>query len=361
MKNTMGSAITITLFGESHGDRIGCVLDGVPPGLCVDRDKIERALARRRPAGAIATARCETDEIAIVSGVKDKRTTGTPLCLLIENKDVRSGDYSAMPLRPGHADHTAFMKYHGFQDARGGGHFSGRLTAPIVAAAQIFAPAMQQKGIEVASHVLSVGKARDRAFGAAVREDIALLKERAFPTFTKEAEEAMKAEILSAKADGDSVGGVLETVIAGVPAGVGEPWFDTVEGVLAHALFSIPAVKGVEFGDGFALGAMRGSEANDAMRLQGNRVVSETNHAGGILGGITNGMPIVFRTAVKPTPTIARPQHTVDVEKQEETVARFGGRHDPCIVPRANVVAESVAILVAADLLTVRFGTDYLA
>lgn len=361
MKNTMGSAITITLFGESHGARIGCVLDGVPPGIPVLCDEIARALDRRRPAGNTATARREQDAFSLVSGVKNNRATGTPICLLIENQDTRSADYKALPLRPGHADYTAWEKYHGFQDARGGGHFSGRLTAPLVAAGAIFAPALRQKGIFAATHVLSIGAVKDRAFSQEMSEEIALLHKRAFPVLSEDVEAQMTREILAAKADGDSVGGVLETAICGVPAGVGEPWFDSVESVLSHALFSIPAVKGVDFGAGFALSSMRGSEANDPMVLKGDKVGFESNRCGGVLGGITNGMPIVFRTAIKPTPTIVKEQHTVDFENQKEVVTSFGGRHDPCIVPRAAVVAESLALFCVADLLTLRFGTDYLA
>jgi len=358
MKNTFGNAVSITLFGESHGPSIGCVIDGLAPGLPVDEGYIAQLLSKRRPTGAISTARQEADPFVIESGVFNGRTTGTPICIRIPNCDTRSGDYNRLA-RPGHADYTAHCKYHGYEDYRGGGHFSGRITAALVAAAGIVIPALERKGIHIGTHIRRLGGVEDRTFER-LNEDIIHLKGVDFPTLDGNAAERMKQTILSAKADGDSVGGILETAVSGLPAGVGEPWFDSVESVLSHALFSIPAVKGVEFGDGFALADMQGSEANDAFAVGANGVTTVTNHNGGINGGITNGMPMVFRCAVKPTPTIGKPQNTVNLDNGEMTVLQAKGRHDPCVVHRAAVVVTAVTALTLCDLLATRYGTDWL-
>lgn len=361
MKNTFGNAITLTLFGESHGEAIGCVLDGLAPGMEISEERIGAYLALRRPQGKVSTARREPDPIRFLSGVKNGRATGTPLCMMIPNTDQHSRDYEGKTLcRPGHADFTAEMKYHGFQDPRGGGHFSGRITAPLVAAGAILSLALEKKGIFIGTHLASVAGIPDRSFGD-LKEDILCLSHKTFAALSDEAAEKMEAAILAARADGDSVGGILETAVVGMPAGVGEPWFDTVEGLLSHALFSIPAVKAVEFGSGFGLAALRGSEANDAFIPSEKGTVTESNHCGGILGGITDGMPLLFRTAVKPTPTISKEQNTVDLHTGKAAVLSSGGRHDPCIVHRARIVQDSVTALVLADLLTQRFGTDYLS
>ena len=352
MNNTFGTHITLTLFGESHGPEIGCVIDGLRPGLRVDEDHIAHRLALRRPAGAISTARVEPDPFRIVSGVWQGRTTGTPLCILIPNTDVRSGDYvnlSSTP-RPGHADYTASVKYKGFHDPRGGGHFSGRLTAPLVAAGAIFLAALAERGVRIGTHMARCAGVADRPFGD-LAADLEALDRAPFPVLDPERGEAMRAAVLAAAAEGDSAGGVLETAVTGLTAGLGAPWFDSVEGLLAHALFAIPAVKGVEFGDGFALADMRGSEANDPFRMENGRVVTETNHNGGVNGGLTNGMPLIFRTAVKPTPSIAIPQKTVDLSTGAETEMRITGRHDPCIAPRACAVQTAVTAHVLLDLL----------
>ena len=352
MNNTFGSRITLTLFGESHGPEIGCVIDGLRPGLRVDEDHIAHRLALRRPAGAISTARVEPDPFRIVSGVWQGRTTGTPLCILIPNRDVKSGDYVNLTNtpRPGHADWTGRVKYKGFNDPRGGGHFSGRLTAPLVAAGAIFQAALRERGVRLGTHMARCAGIADRPFGD-LAADLEALDRAAFPVLDPEKGEAMRAAVLAAAAAGDSAGGVLETAVLGLPAGLGAPWFDTAEGLLAHALFSIPAVKGVEFGDGFALADMQGSEANDPFRLEKGRVVTATNHNGGVNGGLTNGMPLIFRTAVKPTPSIAAPQRTLDLATGEETELRITGRHDPCIVPRARAVQDAVTAHVVLDLL----------
>lgn len=362
MKNTFGQYLSVTLFGESHGAAIGAVVDGLCPGIPVDEENIRRMLRLRQPGGAISTARKEQDPVQILSGAVNGITTGTPLTLLIPNQDTKSGDYAAMQalMRPGHADYPAQCKYHGYQDTRGGGHFSGRITAALVAAGAICHSALERKGIRIGTHISRCAGIDDRPFSV-LSEDIDALSTALFPVLDAAAGEKMQAAILAAKAEGDSVGGVLETAVTGLPAGVGEPWFDTFESQLAHILFSVPAVKGVEFGDGFALADMRGSQANDALRYHCGAVVSETNHGGGIGGGITSGMPVIFRCAVKPTPSIARAQNTVDIQKKENAVLEIRGRHDPAIVHRARIVIDAVTAIAVYDMLAGRFGTDYFA
>ena len=352
MNNTFGTYITLTLFGESHGPEIGCVVDGLEPGLRVDETYIAHRLSLRRPQSHVSTARVEPDPFRVVSGVWQGRTTGTPLCILIPNTDARPGDYMnlANTPRPGHADYTGFVKYRGFADPRGGGHFSGRLTAPLVAAGAIFQAALRERGITICTHISRCAGIADRPFGN-LAEDSDFLENAAFPVLDQDSGERMKAAILAVAQAGDSAGGVLETAVFGLPAGLGAPWFDTVEGVLSHVLFSIPAVKGVEFGDGFALAELRGSQANDAFRMEAGRVVAETNHNGGVNGGITNGMPLIFRTVVKPTPSIAAPQRTVNLSTKSNAEITIEGRHDPCIVPRARAVQDAVTAFVLLDLL----------
>ncbi len=357
MKNTFGNSIAVTLFGESHGNAIGAVLDGMPAGIPVDENFIAQQMSLRKSVGAISTARKEADEVKIVSGVFNGKTTGTPITFIIENQDTRSRDYGelAYKARPGHADLTANVKYGGSQDFRGGGHFSGRITAGIVAAGAVALSALKANGIIIGTHILSCGGVYDREFDD-IQTDIGLLNDKEFAVLEPSAEEKMKAAIMAAKADGDSVGGILETAVYGMPAGIGEPWFDTVESVLSHALFSIPAVKGVEFGAGFRYAEMRGSQANDPFRNVDNKVITDTNNCGGILGGITNGMPIVFRCAVKPTPSIYKEQQTVDLTNGENTTLQIKGRHDPAIVHRARVVADSITALVLLDQIVLRYG-----
>ena len=362
MKNTFGQHLAVTLFGESHGTAIGAVLDGLCPGTPVDEENIRRMLRLRQPGGAISTARQEKDLYEIVSGAVDGVATGTPLTILIRNADTKSGDYGAMQalMRPGHADYPAQCKYHGYQDTRGGGHFSGRITAALVAAGAICHSALEKKGIFIGTHIARCAGIADRSFGQ-LQADIATLSTALFPVLSREAGEKMQAAILAAKAEGDSVGGILETAIVGLPAGVGEPWFDTFEGQLSHILFSVPAVKGVEFGDGFALADMKGSQANDPLRYENGNVVATSNHGGGIGGGITGGMPVIFRCGVKPTPSIAKPQDTVDILQKENAVLQIQGRHDPAIVHRARIVIDAVTAIAVYDMLAGRFGTDYFA
>lgn len=361
MKNTFGNHLSVTLFGESHGVAIGAVLDGLAPGIPIDHDAIRRMLALRRPNGAISTPRVETDAVEFLSGVVNGVTTGTPLTLIIRNENTKSGDYTAMQtvMRPAHADYPARCKYHGFEDIRGGGHFSGRVTAALVAAGAIVLSALEKKGIVIGTHIARCAGIADRAFDN-LSDDIKTLSTAQFPVLDRQKGEKMQTAILAARQDGDSVGGVLETAVLGLPAGVGEPWFDTFEGMLSHILFSVPAVKGVEFGDGFALAEMRGSEANDPYRFENGEVVTATNHNGGILGGITAGSPVLFRTAIKPTPSIAKEQQTVDLSTGENTTLAVKGRHDPAVVHRARIVVDAVTALCVADMLTGRYGTDYL-
>ena len=361
MKNTFGTSLTVTLFGESHGPEIGAVIDGLAPGIPVDESFIASQLTLRRPAGSISTARREADAFRIVSGVFEGRTTGTPLAILIPNADTRSGDYQRGPARPGHADFTACAKYHGFEDYRGGGHFSGRITAALVAAGAVVLGALKTKGILLGTHIARCAGVDDMPFGKDLSTDLEKLNALPFAVLDESRGALMRKAIEEAAAKGDSVGGVLETAVLGLPAGVGEPWFDTVEGVLSHALFSVPAVKGVEFGSGFALADMPGSLANDPLRIRDGQPVTLTNHNGGVNGGITNGMPLLFRCVVKPTPSIALEQQTVNPLTGEETLLRISGRHDPAIIHRARIVVDSVAAIALADLLVLRYGTDYLA
>ena len=358
MKNTFGTSVVLTLFGESHGEEVGAVLDGMAPGLPVDEAFIRHQLSLRRPQGAISTPRREDDEFRIVSGVYEGKTTGTPICILIPNRNVHSGDYPEGLVRPGHADYTAECKYHGYQDPRGGGHFSGRITAALVAAGAIAISALEQNDIYVGTHIRSLAGVQDRPFEN-LQTDLEILSDLPFPVLDEDAAEEMRNEILAASEEGDSVGGVLETAVTGLPAGVGEPWFDSVESVLSHALFGIPAVKGVEFGEGFGFAELRGSEANDPMRVENGKVIHLSNHSGGINGGITNGMPLLFRSVIRPTPTIRREQESFDLNTRQNLVLSAGGRHDPAIVHRARVVVDSVTALVLCDLLALRYGTDF--
>lgn len=362
MKNTFGSSVAVTIFGESHGNMIGAVLDGLAAGVDVDEKFIASQMELRKSVGSLSTARREADEVKIVSGVFNGKTTGTPVTLIIENKDTRSKDYGelAYKARPGHADYTAQMKYHGFQDFRGGGHFSGRITAGLVAAGAIAINALRKKGIYIGTHILSCAGVRDRDFSD-IPEDINKLNSLEFAVLDETAGQEMTDKISVARNNGDSVGGRLETAVIGFPAGVGEPWFDTIEGVLAHILFSVPAVKGIEFGDGFEIAEKYGSTANDSYYSDNGKVYTKTNHNGGVLGGISNGMPIIFRTAVKPTPSIYKEQDTIDLNTMEETKLQIKGRHDPAIIHRARVVIDSVTALVLCDQLALRYGTDWIA
>lgn len=356
MASYLGEHIHVSVFGQSHSPAIGVVVDGLPAGERVDMEELGRFLKRRAPGqNATSTPRKEADRPQFLSGLVDDVTCGAPLAALIENTNTRSQDYAQLrdKPRPGHADFTAQVKYGGYQDVAGGGHFSGRLTAPLCIAGGICLQMLKRRGIEVAAHIASVAGEADRPFdpmGETV-ETMDALKRAPFSVLDEKAGERMRKVILQAKEEGDSVGGIVECLVTGVPAGLGEPMFGGMENRLAAALFGIPAVKGVEFGAGFGVAKMRGSENNDPFTVKDGKVVTETNHAGGILGGITNGMPLVFRLAFKPTPSIAREQQTVSLSKNQVEELAVTGRHDPCIVPRAVPVVEAVTALVLSDLL----------
>lgn len=360
MKNTFGQSISVTIFGESHGAEIGAVLDGLTPGIPVDEDFIRAQLSLRRPKNKLSTARQEQDPFRIVSGVFNGKTTGTPLCILIPNEQQHSKDYSATRFlpRPGHADYTAYCKYHGFEDYRGGGHFSGRITAAVVAAGAIAISMLREKGILLGTHIYRTNDVWDREFEN-LNEDLMQINSAEFPVLDENAAQKIQEIILAAAAEGDSVGGVLQTIVTGMPAGVGEPWFDSVESVLAHALFGIPAVKGVEFGWGFRFADHRGSEANDSFYVKDDKICTKTNHNGGVNGGITNGMPLLFQCVIKPTPSIFKPQDTVNMQEKTNQELQIKGRHDPAIFHRARVVVDSITALTLCDMLAMRYGTDW--
>ena len=343
-----GAVLRLSVFGQSHAEAVGMTLDGLPAGLPVDTEALQTFLNRRAPGrNEWSTSRREEDKPEFLCGLKDGKTCGAPLTAIIRNRNTRSEDYEQLRRipRPGHADYTAELRYGGFQDAAGGGHFSGRLTAPLCIAGGVLLQLLKARGIRAEARIQAIAGIEDSSpFSDSVAE-------KAFPTVSDEAGEAMKAAISAAHAAGDSVGGVIECVVRGVPGGLGSPMFDGVENRIARLAFAVPAVKGIEFGNGFQAAEMRGSQNNDGFLLQGSRIVTETNHAGGILGGITNGMPIVFRAAVKPTPSIALPQKSVNLDTLQPETLCITGRHDPCIVPRAVPVVEAIAAIAIADLI----------
>ena len=344
-----------TIFGESHGPAIGVVLENVPSGLVLDMEAVAREMDRRAPGkNLLSTARRETDAVKILSGLFEGRTCGTPLCGVIENTDTRSRDYQNDLPRPGHADYAAHIRYNGCNDYRGGGHFSGRLTAPLVFAGAVAKQILAQRGIYVGAHIRQIGPVEDERFDP-VHTDPALfqtLAEKTFPTLSDLAGERMRKEIYDARERMDSVGGAIECAVVGMPAGLGSPDFGcNVEGILSQHLFAVPAVKAVEFGVGFGFAAMYGSQANDPLTMAGDRVETTTNHTGGINGGITNGMPIVFSVALRPTASISQPQQTISLSRQENAELVVHGRHDPCVVHRAVPVIEAAAALAMTELL----------
>ncbi|MEE0957003.1 MAG: chorismate synthase [Ruminococcus sp.] len=356
MSSTFGNKVKISVFGESHGNGIGVVIDGLPAGFKVNMDAVLAQMARRAPGrDKTATPRKEKDLPKILSGMLEDTLTGAPLCAVIENTNTRSGDYGNLMTcpRPGHSDYTAYVKYNASNDVRGGGHFSGRITAPIVFAGAVCRQLLAAQGVRVAAHIYSIGNVHDKPFDP-VHIDGALMERLSLSSFAlidRGAEEPMRAEVEDARMQLDSVGGVIECAVTGVPAGFGGPMFDGVEGVIAQALFGIPAVKGVEFGAGFASAAMRGSQNNDPFRIEDGKVVTSTNNCGGILGGITDGMPLVFRAAVKPTPSIGQVQQSVDLQTMQNTELTVNGRHDPCIVPRAVPVVEAMTAIALMNIL----------
>ncbi|WP_343212799.1 chorismate synthase [Flavonifractor sp. An4] len=341
------------IFGESHGPAIGVVLEGVPAGLELDLEQVQKELDRRKPGqDPTATARKESDLVEVLSGVFEGKTTGAPLAMVIRNSDQHSKDYESIRYtpRPSHGDYAGFIKSRGCLDYRGGGHFSGRLTAPLVAAGAVAKQVLAGRGVQVGAHISSIYGICDAALEDP--EELKAVAAKSFPVLNDSKGEEMRQAILEAKEEQDSVGGAIECVVTGLPAGLGAPDFGcNVEGIFSQYLFAVPAVKGIEFGAGVAFSLMRGSEANDPFAVEDGKVVTKTNHAGGINGGITNGMPVTFEVTIRPTPSISLPQESVDLRTGEVTEIEIHGRHDPCIVPRAVPVIEAAAALAACAVL----------
>lgn len=360
MSGVFGNNIKISIFGESHGAAIGINIDGLPSGFEIDMDKVLFEMNRRAPGkNQLSTSRKEADLPEILSGYFEGKTTGTPLCAIIRNGDTRSKDYSKTKdfLRPGHADYSGFERYSGFNDYRGGGHFSGRLTAPLVFAGAICKQILEDKGIFIGAHIASIKEIEDDSFNPTNISPMELLnlRNKELPLINDSLEEKIKHRIMQAKYDGDSVGGTIECAVVGIKAGVGNPFFDSIESTLAHLMFSVPAIKGIEFGKGFDMTKLFGSEANDEYYYDGDLVKTRTNNNGGILGGISNGMPILFKVAVKPTASILKEQNTVDINNKKDVKFRIEGRHDPCIVQRAVPVIEAVTAIGILDLIKGRY------
>ena len=356
MSGIFGLNIKMSIYGESHGKAIGVVLDGLPPGLALDEEAISREMARRAPGqSALTTARKEKDAVEIQSGFFNGYTTGTPLCARIANSDQHSKDYSILKdkMRPGHGDYAGYVRYQGYNDYRGGGHFSARLTAPLVFAGAVAKQALTQYGITVGAHILRIHDITEPGFNPLGESEATLkaIDAKSFPVINDNIGEQMQNCILTAKGVLNSVGGVIELMAINLLAGLGAPYFDSVESRLSQILFSVPAVKGIEFGEGFGFAQLTGAEANDQMHYEEGKVRCYTNHNGGITGGLTNGMPLVFRVAMKPTPSISREQKTVSLAEQSDTTLTVVGRHDPCIVQRAVPVIEAVTAWTLWDLL----------
>ncbi len=352
MSSTYGENLKLSIFGQSHGAAIGMVLDGIPAGLPVDEEALQAFLNRRAPGqNDYSTPRKEEDRPEFLSGILNGFTCGAPIAATIRNRNTRSGDYANLKdcPRPGHADYTAQMKYHGFQDCAGGGHFSGRLTAPLCIAGGLCKQWLEAQGIRVGAHIAAIAGVSDLPFDPLLPQLDAVRAD--FPVLDAAAGEQMRAAISQARMELDSVGGIVECAVTGLPAGLGEPMFGGAESRIAQIVYGIPAVKGVEFGIGFDAAKLRGSQNNDPYRMEDGRVVTASNNCGGILGGITNGMPLLFRAAVKPTPSIAREQQSVSLQRGENQPLRVMGRHDPCIVPRAVPVVEAAAAIALLDLL----------
>jgi chorismate synthase len=356
MSGMWGNKIKLSIFGESHGKAVGITINGIEPGVELDMENINREMNRRAPGkNEISTSRNEKDSFEILSGYFNGKTTGSPLCAVIHNMDQHSNDYEKTKdlIRPSHGDYTGYIKYNGFNDYRGGGHFSGRITAPLVFAGAICKQILEGKGIIVGSHIKSIGEIVDNSFNmlSINKEDLKKLTKMDFPLLDTSLESNMKEAILKAKIEKDSIGGVVEATVINLPPGLGSPFFDSVESNLAHLLFSIPGIKGVEFGEGFGITKLKGSAANDEYYIEEDKIRTYSNNNGGVLGGITNGMPLIFRAAVKPTASIGKVQNTVDIEKRENSKIEIKGRHDPCIVPRVLPVIEAVAAIAILDLL----------
>ncbi|MBE6052899.1 MAG: chorismate synthase [Clostridium sartagoforme] len=360
MSGVWGNNIKVSIFGESHGNAIGVNIDGLPSGFEIDMDKVLFEMERRAPGkNQLSTSRKEADLPEILSGYFEGKTTGTPLCAIIRNGDTRSKDYSKTKdfMRPGHADYSGFERYSGFNDYRGGGHFSGRITAPLVFAGAICKQILESKGIFIGAHIASIKNIEDDKFNGTniSAQDLLALRKKELPLLNESLEEKIKHTIMQAKYDGNSVGGTIECTVVGIKPGVGNPFFDSVESTLAHLMFSVPAVKGIEFGKGFDMTKLFGSEANDEYYYDEDSIKTKTNNNGGILGGITNGMPILFKVAIKPTASILKEQNTVDIKNKKDVKFRIEGRHDPCIVQRAVPVIEAVTAIGILDLIKGRY------
>ena len=353
MSSTYGENLKLSIFGQSHGAGIGMVLDGIPAGLPVDAEKLQEFLNRRAPGqNDWSTPRREEDRPEFLSGILDSCTCGAPIAAMIRNKNTRSGDYDNLKdcPRPGHADYTAQVKYGGFQDAAGGGHFSGRLTAPLCIAGGLCKQWLEEMGIRIGARISCIGGETDDFAMDPLDPQLDQIGTD-FPVFSPAAGERMRQKIADARAAGDSVGGIIECYIVGLPAGLGEPMFGGVESRIAQIVYGIPAVKAVDFGAGYSAGYLLGSQCNDAFTIQDGTIRTATNHAGGIQGGITNGMPVIFQCAVKPTPSISQPQQSISLSRMEITTLEIKGRHDPCIVPRAVPVVEAAASIAIYDLI----------
>lgn len=356
MSYSFGKNFKVTLFGQSHSEEIGIIIDGISAGYKINKDLIRKNLDRRRPGkNKFSTARKEDDDFKIVSGEVDGLTCGTPICAIIENKDQRSRDYDNLKdrPRPSHADYPAYVKFKGFNDMRGGGQFSGRMTAPIVIAGSIAEDLLLKRDIKIYTRIKSIGDEEDVKLELRdINEDkLSNLKNEDFPVFDHEVREKMEGEILKAKEDGDSIGGIVETFILNMPVGIGEPFFDSIESVISHAVFSVPGIKGIEFGSGFAASKMRGSLHNDEYYYENGEVKTKSNNNGGIIGGLSTSMPIIFRTAVKPTSSISKTQSTISLKDKKDVDLKVVGRHDPSIVPRALVAIEMITAVAILDLL----------
>ena len=358
MKNIIGNNLTLTLFGESHNSEIGAIMDGLSAGIKIDEDYISLCLNRRRPNSMIETARKESDHYRFISGIFNSYTTGSSLGIIVENENIKSSDYDDIShlARPGHADYTAYVKYHGFNDYRGGGHFSGRLTTPIVIAGAIVKKALEKFGIKIVSHIKQIGNVTDRDF-LDFDKDVDLVKDQFFPVLNQ-VQNQMEEEISNARSESDSIGGKVQVAITNLPVGLGEPYFSSIESEISRAMFSLGGVKGIEFGLGFGFCSMKGSKVNDPFVYSDNKVITKTNYNGGINGGISNGMPVVFSLAIKPTPSISKAQETIDFKEQTNREINIKGRHDPCIVRRMCVVSETLTALVIGDLLMTKYGND---
>ena len=359
MSSTYGENLKLSIFGQSHGPAIGMTLDGIPAGLPVDFDKLQQFLNRRAPGqNDWSTPRREEDRPEFLGGILDGYTCGAPIAAVIYNKNTRSGDYENLKNcpRPGHADYTAQIKYGGFQDVAGGGHFSGRLTAPLCIAGGLCKQWLEEMGIQIGAHILAIGECGDTYFDPMDPEIESVGSD--FPVLDPEAGKAMRDWIAQARAAGDSVGGIIECAVTGLPAGIGEPMFGGVESRIAQIVYGIPAVKGVEFGIGFDCACVPGSSSNDDFAIVDGKIVTATNNAGGILGGITNGMPLIFSAAFKATPSISCAQTSVSLKNMSETPLNIKGRHDPCIVPRAVPVVEAAAAIAIFDLILGNTQTD---